>query len=365
MSWDSTSDADRDTNTASSYSLPGNVLYYDPDVWPEPPSGPLGLGTWPGLSSPRAFNSTVRRDATAQLVFPDDQLAARGISISGHTTEIDDAGYRVTGRFGVGGVAVPQGDFSGFTGAHINTSARYSVSEARAFEVDLSFERLGTAMGFGFQIIEETTGIVALAVSSVWQPGESPGESIDLALSGVLAPGDYRIETYSREDKGFFGGPESVAFAEYDVAVTFGAAASPLDDVEQFYTAADAPEGLRVTSGHLAIPEWASHLTEPEPTLIGDYDANGVVGQADLDLALLSWGKGGYYGSLPAAWVARDQFAAVNEEEGVGQDELDRVLRYWGNHDVAVTTIPEPASAWGLLVGVWGLTRRLGREERA
>jgi len=74
----------------------------------------------------------------------------------------------------------------------------------------------------------------------------------------------------------------------------------------------------------------------------GDYNADGFVGQEDLDLVLLSWGSEvapfGWYHDLPIS--------------GVGQDELDKVLLNWGTRIVppsvagtGVTAIPEPASA--------------------
>jgi hypothetical protein len=75
------------------------------------------------------------------------------------------------------------------------------------------------------------------------------------------------------------------------------------------------------------------------PSLLGDYNDNGVVEQADLDLVLLNWGNATV--PPPAGWVS-------DLPEGqVDQDELDGVLLHWGNaaEQVSAASIPEPAAA--------------------
>jgi hypothetical protein len=63
----------------------------------------------------------------------------------------------------------------------------------------------------------------------------------------------------------------------------------------------------------------------------GDYNGNGRVEQADLDLVLLNWGT-----ALAQPWV----------DGSVDQAELDGVLLNWGNTGglTAAAGIPEPAS---------------------
>ena len=75
----------------------------------------------------------------------------------------------------------------------------------------------------------------------------------------------------------------------------------------------------------------------PQP---GDYNGNGLVEQADLDLVLLNWGQS--FGGLPAQWVKERPSIGI-----VDQEELDRVLLNWGNTAAglqAATAVPEPGS---------------------
>jgi hypothetical protein len=69
----------------------------------------------------------------------------------------------------------------------------------------------------------------------------------------------------------------------------------------------------------------------PMPDLAGDYNGNGRVEQADLDLVLLNWGT-----SLAQPWV----------DGTVDQAELDSVLLNWGNEAAlgASAGVPEPAT---------------------
>jgi hypothetical protein len=68
----------------------------------------------------------------------------------------------------------------------------------------------------------------------------------------------------------------------------------------------------------------------------GDYNGNGTVEQADLDLVLLNWGTGG----VPGGWT--------NDlpEGNIDQAELDGVLLNWGNTAAlgSAAGVPEPSS---------------------
>ena len=87
--------------------------------------------------------------------------------------------------------------------------------------------------------------------------------------------------------------------------------------------------------------------------LTGDYNGDGFVSQADLDLVLLNWGDT----VVPPAWVATDQFDGVQ----VSQNELDGVLLNWGDGIPPVTAVPEPASlVWLTLGGAFVAMRRRG-----
>jgi hypothetical protein len=102
--------------------------------------------------------------------------------------------------------------------------------------------------------------------------------------------------------------------------------------------------------GVLAILE-ASGILNAD-VLAGDYNANGVVEQADLDLVLLNWGADAAV--VPEGWVA-------DLPEGfIDQDELDGVLLAWGNmleSPVAAAAVPEPSTillAIVVLISMYG-----------
>ncbi|MEL7087301.1 MAG: hypothetical protein AAGL98_02485 [Planctomycetota bacterium] len=87
--------------------------------------------------------------------------------------------------------------------------------------------------------------------------------------------------------------------------------------------------------------------------LTGDYNGDGFVSQADLDLVLLNWGNA----ALPSGWAAADQFDGVQ----ISQNELDGVLLNWGNGNPPdLNAIPEPGTATAVVVLV-GLLRRRRR----
>jgi hypothetical protein len=78
----------------------------------------------------------------------------------------------------------------------------------------------------------------------------------------------------------------------------------------------------------------------------GDYNNNGFVEQADLDLVLLNWGAGGT--PPPAGWVN------FLPEGNIDQAELDGVLLNWGNsagQGLAAAPVPEPSAAYVLVCG--------------
>lgn len=84
-------------------------------------------------------------------------------------------------------------------------------------------------------------------------------------------------------------------------------------------------------------------------SLLGDYNGDGFVSQADLDLVLLNWGES----EIPAGWIATDQFDGVQ----VSQNELDGVLLNWGDGTPPAVAIPEPASLT-ILAATLAITRR-------
>lgn len=69
---------------------------------------------------------------------------------------------------------------------------------------------------------------------------------------------------------------------------------------------------------------------------VGDYNGDGEVGQADLDLVLLNWGDK----VKPSSWLAPSQLVGF-----VNQNELDGVLLNWGGGTSPnLSAIPEPTA---------------------
>jgi hypothetical protein len=79
--------------------------------------------------------------------------------------------------------------------------------------------------------------------------------------------------------------------------------------------------------------------------LKGDYNSNGTVEQADLDLVLLNWGEE-LFNPFGAGWI-NDIPSGV-----IDQEELDNVLLHWGSTPAPVGTagIPEPATSYSVAV---------------
>jgi hypothetical protein len=108
--------------------------------------------------------------------------------------------------------------------------------------------------------------------------------------------------------------------------------------------AADTADGWAIHwLGSDSPPQLVINYTDAPPPedLPGDYNGNGTVEQADLDLVLLNWGQS----SVPAGWT--------NDlpDGNIDQSELDGVLLNWGNVVAlgASAGVPEP-SAWILCV---------------
>jgi hypothetical protein len=98
----------------------------------------------------------------------------------------------------------------------------------------------------------------------------------------------------------------------------------------------NAPSNWRASSARGGTPGAA----EPVAALEGDYNASGMVEQADLDLVLQYWGQEG--ASAPPAWTNGRPSGVI------GQTHLDAVLLNWGTTQGALATArvaaPVPAA---------------------
>ncbi|MEM7625046.1 MAG: ADP-ribosylglycohydrolase family protein [Planctomycetota bacterium] len=129
----------------------------------------------------------------------------------------------------------------------------------------------------------------------------------------------------------------------------------------------DGVEAIRLSGlpgggdSETGVAPWASlaefdgilHTDASPYFLDGDYDGDGHVSQADLDLVLLNWGAA----VLPTAWRAGHQFDGTL----IGQAELDRVLLNWGSgQPPTAVLVPEPAVAAWVAVLLTAAGRRRG-----
>jgi uncharacterized membrane protein len=90
---------------------------------------------------------------------------------------------------------------------------------------------------------------------------------------------------------------------------------------------------------------WLVDLSNPA-ILPGDYNANNVVDQGDLDLVLLHWGSESTLFDPPDGWIRNLPIGRVD------QAELDAVLLNWGKMQAevgSVAAVPEPRSLFLLI----------------
>lgn len=109
-----------------------------------------------------------------------------------------------------------------------------------------------------------------------------------------------------------------------------------------------------LTSAALIV---TSAVADPVP-LIGDYNGDGLVSQADLDLVLLNWSDT----ALPTGFDASLLPGGGPFDGLIGQNELAGVLVNWGSSTPPILgsldTVPEPASAAALVL-LWSVTSRV------
>jgi hypothetical protein len=225
---------------------------------------------------------------------------------------------------------------------------------ARPFDPPLANSENYTRGAVEFAINEET-----MEVSQVWQYGKDAEEILYTPIVG-----DADAQPLTDNVLMTFGSPSFVNGEQQS---------PPRSRIIEVNRAGEVVFDLEVASsdGNRAIVYRAERIPSmygPEYTVTmlpiilasGDYNANGQVEQADLDLVLLHWGQDGAV--PPEGWT--------HELPGgmIDQDELDRVLINWGDTSTvgaaAAAGVPEPA-AWLLALLCGALVLVAGRSPLA
>ncbi len=189
------------------------------------------------------------------------------------------------------------------TGSSAEPINGYSIYSAGGFLADLGDETLGGALS-----------AILLDVDNV---GDDEVAMWTLGGSGPLPP-------------------LSVSHTGNGIALNLawiGGSADPLADLVFVY----GPDGLTTPGGDPIFSLPGEVVLLSVPGLAGDFNGNGTVEQADLDLVLGNWGAA----TTPPTFVAN----TAGLSNGVDQDELDAVLGNWGDEtgpSFAGFAVPEP-----------------------
>jgi hypothetical protein len=167
-----------------------------------------------------------------------------------------------------------------------------------------------------------------------WLSDYAPSEP-NLRLGWISGPGS----EIPIGGSGMFGFTSAFTPGDFEIEVVIG---DFLPDLTGF---ADA------LFGSVAGP-----LVAPPTGIPGDYNGNGQVEQADLDLVLLNWGADGA--------VPPDDWINDLPVDTIDQAELDGVLLNWGNMAALGSSagVPEPSGMWLTFLCIAALTAhcRLG-----
>ena len=129
--------------------------------------------------------------------------------------------------------------------------------------------------------------------------------------------------------------------------------ATQLGEFSQIYTLQSSDEDL--PGGVGGAPLTLTVLAEVVPFVqAADYNSDGFVSQADLDLVLLNWGDT----VLPPGFDEAALTTGTPFDGQMSQNELDGVLLNWGNGTPPSVSIPEPSALAVSTALLCGLTRR-------
>ncbi len=166
--------------------------------------------------------------------------------------------------------------------------------------------------------------------------------------AGSLGPDDTRPHVYQPHVL-------AVEFARIDIGETLGINKAMLwvgTDGNSVWGDDQLDDGTPFREDTIRVWEHPTNFGEVYD-VAGNYDADFVIGQGDLDLVLMNWGRDADAHGLPRGWFS-------SPAEGViDQGELDAVLKNWGRQlfPIIPTPLPEPGSL-AVLFGVGCLMRR-------
>jgi T5SS/PEP-CTERM-associated repeat protein len=340
-------------------------------------TGPNAM--WANHSSLRVANSgagTLSIESGGSVGSPDGSIAAEANSTGMVNVSGDGSAWNISGRLAVGGNAATA--TGGGTGAiRIQSGGVVSVAEdillfsdgrvdleggtLSAATIDRSggeFDWTGGTLHvelFNGNLINQggtlAPGHTAGSTTVVGDYTQQAGAALEIEIGGTLVAAEHDFVNVT--DTALLGG-------ELHVALIDGFVPDPLDTFTIFN--ADALLGFfsNVTNGQRleTLDGTGSFLAHYGPTsafapdqivltdfdlsdltgIPGDYNGNGLVEQADLDLVLGNWGADAAV--PPANWINDIPSGFID------QDELDRVLGNWGTSaDLRRNAaVPEPAS---------------------
>jgi hypothetical protein len=168
------------------------------------------------------------------------------------------------------------------------------------------------------------------------------------AIGRANAHRESRVRLYGTE---FLLDGTSVAFANFGQAVTIDDRGAELTGM----LADGSAFNFELSSDRTVGSDFFDSDAELTVTLIsqleGDYNSNGTVEQADLDLVLLNWGDN-LFNPYAAGWINDVPSGAIDQEE------LDNVLLNWGDTIAgpalgAAAGVPEPRTATLAAILLW------------
>lgn len=197
------------------------------------------------------------------------------------------------------------------------------------------------SIGFWLRTLDEDL-TVRLAVDDVEGTAERG------TLKDVVADGQWHLYEWGLEDDSQWEGWVNGNGQINGQTIT-------LDSI-QFFGSGDATVYL----DKVAFNPFGSLDLSFGPSLVGDFNADGFVSQADLDLVLLNWGDG----VVPAGFDEAALTSGGPFDGLISQNELDAVLLHWGDGTPsAASAIPEPGAL--AVLALAGLLPAVRRPRRA